>query len=80
MKCPLGGIYRRREYKDLRKNDPENINKSSFQLMNAIKSLLDLTNRHLKNTEEYHPWVAADFLALTIDTTSRAMKKRASLH
>ncbi|KAI0998239.1 hypothetical protein K3495_g9956 [Podosphaera aphanis] len=47
---------------------------NSASLMDAIKGLLDLTNDYLRELENKHPGVGADFLALLVDGASRAMR------
>ncbi|KAI1000411.1 hypothetical protein K3495_g7784, partial [Podosphaera aphanis] len=47
---------------------------NSASLMDAIKGLLDLTNDYLRELENKHPSVGADFLALLADGASRAKR------
>ncbi|KHJ35584.1 hypothetical protein EV44_g4126 [Erysiphe necator] len=74
---PLTGVSELNAVKITQNED--NVNetkkkKNATSLMDAIKSLLDLTNPFLKKLEEDHPRVGADFLALLADGASRAMR------
>ncbi|KHJ36239.1 putative effector protein [Erysiphe necator] len=74
---PLTGVSELNAVKITQNED--NVNetkkkKNATSLMDAIKSLLDLTNPFLQKLEEDHPGVGTDFIALLADGASRAIR------